>query len=178
MLQQEPAPLYGWFKNGSLSVTHTHFHHGALGTLLHIFPTGPGCRAAIAVSWKREGEPQRSGDWMCQPEQNSHSHSQPRTSLWSHAITRGQRVQLSLCTEGEDTQYLQGALWTTIVLWGSSGPTPSGFRWGNAAGTEQQHDLPHVTQLAKWRGHRGGTRARVLQCTQLLQHFPVWTSFL
>lgn len=51
-----------------------------------------------------------------------------RTSLRSHAITRGQRVQLSLCTEGEDTQYLQGTLWTTIVLWGSSGPTPSGLR--------------------------------------------------
>ena len=71
-----------------------------------------------------------------------------RTNLWSQAITREQRVQFSLCTEGKNKQDLQEALWTTIVPWGPSSPMPSGFRRGNAARTEQQRDSPHVAQLS------------------------------
>lgn len=136
----------------SLMFTSTMGHWGLCST--GFFLHGPCCRAATTVTWKR-GEPQRVL-WL--DVSSSAKLATPThgllagTSFWSHTITRGQRVQCSSCTEGEDNQVLQAALGTTTGPWRSSGPEPSGCRWGNAAGTERQCDFPQVTCPAKLRG--------------------------
>lgn len=155
MMQKQPAPLYGQFKNGSLFVTHAHIHRGALRTLLHrVLPSGHA--AGQPPLWHGRGENLRgSCDEMCHPQQNW---SLPLTARWLELVfgptqsQGGREFNAPRAQKEKTTRYLQAALGTTTGPWRSCGPEPSGCRWGNAAGTERQCDFPQVTCPAKLRG--------------------------